>query len=212
VLLLLVVPALAALGRPAALLRTASNHPERVDRLLTSRVFRLFGNAVVAPLVPLVLFLLFLTPIAGALRTTPVGEAAITALVPLIGLLLAVALLEETGSRSGTFFVAEFLLGFVLLIADALPGILLRLAAGVVDGVHGQALQAAWVPSPLRDQQLAGDLLWFFAEVGDLPALILLIARWSRSDRREARSFDDLSDEEYTALVTAHLHGPDRPR
>jgi cytochrome c oxidase assembly factor CtaG len=62
-----------------------------------------------------------------------------------------------------------------------------------------------WWPSPLRDQQLSGDLLWFIAELADVPVLIILFIRWSRVDKREAKSFDDLTDEEMDALTQEHL-------
>jgi cytochrome c oxidase assembly factor CtaG len=65
--------------------------------------------------------------------------------------------------------------------------------------------QPAWFPSPLRDQQLAGDLMWFLAETVDLPLIILMFVRFSRSDKHEAKSFDDLSDEEIEAMNRAHL-------
>lgn len=63
------------------------------------------------------------------------------------------------------------------------------------------------VPSPLRDQQLSGDLLWFIAEIADIPVLVLLFVRWARVDRGEARGFDQLSDEEMAELTRQHLRG-----
>jgi putative membrane protein len=50
-------------------------------------------------------------------------------------------------------------------------------------------------------------MLWFIAEVVDVPVLVILLVRWMRSDRKEAKSFDDLSDEEYDAMTQAHLRG-----
>lgn len=66
---------------------------------------------------------------------------------------------------------------------------------------------ASWWPTPLHDQHLAGDFLWFIAEVADVPVLVILMIRWMRSDRRDAAGFDDLPDEEYDALVQEHLRG-----
>lgn len=211
-LLLMLVPALVALGRPVELMRVAlpAAGRRRVDALLVSRPLRLLGSAVVAPIVPLLLFVVLLTPAAGALRVSPLGEASVTVLAPLLGLVLTVALVEEQTDRTGVFYTGEFLVAFVELVLDAVPGILMRLSDTVLDGLPHLALgAAAWYPSPLRDQQLAGDLLWMIAELGDLPALVLLFLRWQRSDRREARSFDDLTDEAYAALAADHLkrHG-----
>jgi len=209
-LLLLLVPALVALGRPVELLAAAlgDRGRARLDRLRASRPIRLLGTAIVAPIVPFVVFLLLLTPIAGAVRVSPLGSAAVSLLVPALGLLLTLSLVQEQAQRTGASYTGEFLIGFVELVLDAIPGILMRLSGTVLDGLPHLAVgAAAWFPSPLRDQQLAGDLLWCVAELGDVPALILLFARWQRSDRREARSYDDLTDEEYAALAAEHLRG-----
>lgn len=209
-LLVVVVPALVALGRPLALLEAATSS-DRVARLRASRPVRLLGSPVVAPLVPLSVFALLLTPVAGALRVTATGEAAVDVVVPLLGLAVAAPLAEPVLAATSTRITGEFAVAFVELVADAIPGILMRLAATVLDGVvHRAAGAPLWVPSPLRDQQLAGDLLWCLAEAADLPALILLLRRWVRTDRTEARRFDDLSDEEVEALTRTHLEGPPR--
>jgi putative membrane protein len=46
------------------------------------------------------------------------------------------------------------------------------------------------------------------AEGADLPLLIMLLIRWRKSDRKEARKTDDLSEEEYEALIAQHLKRP----
>jgi cytochrome c oxidase assembly factor CtaG len=63
------------------------------------------------------------------------------------------------------------------------------------------------VPEPLRDQQLSGDLLWFIAEIVDVPILVILMMRWIRTDKRESRTMDELSDEDMAELTAAHLRG-----
>jgi cytochrome c oxidase assembly factor CtaG len=78
---------------------------------------------------------------------------------------------------------------------------------GIASGVGAVASQAlpGWWPNPLHDQHLAGDLLWFIAEIADVPILILLFVRWSRLDRRDAKKMDALSDDEMDALTREHL-------
>jgi cytochrome c oxidase assembly factor CtaG len=207
-LLLFVVPALISLGRPLTLARTAlqGSALDRLERFFNSRPVRILGNAMVSPLVAVVIFSIFLTPLSGILRQSDLGQAAITVLIPALGLLLILPLIENSGGRTGFFVTVEFLLAFVELVIDAVPGIALRVNTHILDGVAAvQGVYPAWFPSPLRDQQLSGDLLWFIAELGDIPVLILLFIRWSRVDKREAQSFDDLSDEEMEALTQAHL-------
>lgn len=205
-LLLLVVPALVALGRPVPLMRQAlgDRGRRRLEAVLATRAVRLLGTAAVAAIIPLGVFGLLLTPLAAA-RVSAVGEGVVSSVLPLVGLIATIALGEDRTNRTGAFFTAEFLIAFVELVVDAIPGIVMRLSTTVLDGIPHVTAAALWIPSPLRDQQLAGDLLWLVAECGDIPALVLLFLRWQRSDRREARSFDDLSEEEYAAMAMQHL-------
>jgi cytochrome c oxidase assembly factor CtaG len=207
-LLLFVSPALLALGRPVTLARRTlgPRGVARIDRVMDSRVIKFLGNAVVEPFVTVLIFAVFLTPVAGALRLSPFGQAGVTILIPVVGLLLVLPLIEYSERRTAFFVTVEFLLAFVALIIDAIPGILLRLSGTVLDGLGSVAgAHAAWYPNPLRDQQLSGDLLWFIAEAADVPVLIILFVRWTRVDRKEAKSFDDLTDDEMDALTQEHL-------
>lgn len=207
-LLLMAVPGLISLGRPLDLLRAGLSDAgrRRVDTVLDGRVFRVLGNAMFATIFVAATFCIFLTPLAGLLRTSPVIGEGIGVGALVIGLLLVVPLMALTGVHTSTFLAVEFLLAFVELVIDSVPGILLRLNDTVVDGVAA-ATGAGWWPNPLHDQHLAGDLLWFIAEVADVPILILLLVRWGRRDRVEAADFDALTDEEHEALVQAHLRG-----
>jgi cytochrome c oxidase assembly factor CtaG len=206
-LLLFAVPAFAALGAPVALLRLGAGPAtvQRVDRLMRSRAVRVLGNAIVSPIVALALFAVLLTPMSASIRASSVWAVAITVLVPMLGFALIAPLSEPAVLRSSTFVTAEFLLAFVELILDAIPGIVLRITNGVLDGATARAGGPSWFPTALRDQHLAGDLLWFIAEVADIPVLIALFIRWQRTDRHEARAVDDLTDDEVEALTREHL-------
>jgi len=208
-LLLFAVPYLMSLGKPVALAQAALSGAPRaaLDRFLASRFMAVVGNAVFETLFSLAVFLVFLTPFSGPLRTGRLSEALITILVPLFGLLMVVPIMEDTKKYSGFFITFEFMLSFAALVFDAVPGILLRLNGIIFDKVAPVVAHVPpWFPTRLRDQQLSGDLLWFLAEIADIPVLIVLIVRWSRIDRREARTIDELSDEEMEALPQAHLH------
>jgi putative membrane protein len=212
-LLIFLVPMMIALGGPITLMRRTFGPRAHavLEGALRSWPVRLMGNAIFAPLVPLVGFLFFLTPLAGPLRLDPGWSAAITLLVPMIGLLITLPITEDTDSRSSTFIIYEFLLAIVELLLDSIPGILLRLNGHVLDGVAAATQTVAgaalphWFPNPLHDQHLSGDFLWFLAEIADLPVIIALFTRWSRVDRRDAKKVDELSDEDYEAAVKAHL-------
>ncbi len=212
-LLLLVVPALMSLGRPLVLARVTmgSAGVDRLDRLLDSRLMRFTGNAVFEPLFSLVLFLGFLTPFAGIVRGSLSAQWGISLLIPIIGLMTILPIFENTKRHTSFFVMVEFVLAFAAFLFDSIPGILLRLSETVLDLVPTPVgALPIWFPGPLRDQQLSGDLLWFFAEVLDVPILIILIIRWNRIERREAKTLDDLSDEQMAALTREHLRGPQR--
>jgi len=207
-LLLFVVPALVSTGRPIALARAALNTAGRLrtERVLRSWPVRLFGNAIFAPIFGCAVFLIFLTPVAAILRDSPWWESSISVITPLAGLLLVLPIAAHSIIRTGFFVTVEFLLAFVELLLDAVPGLMLRLNNGILDhapGIVGRL--PSWFPNALHDQHLSGDFLWFIAEVADVPILVLLFVRWMRLDRREGKRMDDLTDEEVEELNRAHL-------
>lgn len=207
-LLLFLVPLLLVLGKPLELARR-SIRPGRLRKQLSSLAnwpMKFFGNAIIAPLVGLAFFAALLTPISGVVRLDGAAEAALTVLVPLLGLVLVLPVTEAGGRTTSAFIVLEILFAFIELLADAIPGILLRLSGTVLDGAGAvSGVHPAWFPNPLRDQQLAGDWLWLIAEISDLPILVLMFLRFSRADKRERAEIDELSDEEMAALNEAHL-------
>ena len=211
-LLLFVVPALVALGRPVQLARAAlvGRSLATLEGFFASRFMRVVGSAIFSPLFALVGFTLFLTPIAFSLRVGAWSEWIVTLAVPLFGLLMILPVFDTTLHHTSLFITAEFMLAFVELILDAIPAIVLRITPHVLDKGHAVATFApAWFPSQLRDQQLSGDLLWLIAEVADIPVLIYLFIRWNRTDKGEAKALDEMSDEEMDRLTQEHLrqHG-----
>ncbi|SER21139.1 cytochrome c oxidase assembly protein [Microlunatus flavus] len=209
-LLLLVVPLLSLLGRPLDLAYAAL--PDRgadgVRRVVGSRPVRLLGNAIVAPVAGCALFCVFLTPLAGAWRTSVLAEEGTSLVLPVLGLLFVLPIAAHSGLRSEVFLAAEFLFAFLELVLDSIPGLVLRLTGHVLDGVGAVAgALPTWFPGPLTDQHWSGDLLWSIAEVADLPILLALFVRWVRSDRHHADRADGLTEDELEALMQEHLRG-----
>ncbi len=211
VLLLFVVPAGLSLGKPVALaLIVLRGRPRRVLRsILRSRALRLISNAVFATFFALALFMVFVTPYAGVMRQSDIWQAIFTLAVPLMGLLIILPA-SVRNVRVTTFLItAQFLLVFAELMMDAIPGIVIRIQETVTDHLGTVAgVLPIWFPNPLRDQQLSGDLLWAIAEVVDIPVLALLFITWRRSDKRDAKAVDKLTDEQMDELMKAHLRGP----
>ncbi|OMH31593.1 hypothetical protein BGP79_09695 [Tersicoccus sp. Bi-70] len=212
---LFLVPMLVGLGRPVTLARAALGPVGRgrLERWATSRPVRLVSNPILAPLIGFVLFMSFVTPWSFTLRTSPAIGVVLTVLVPLVGLLMILPNTEEAFfARVGGLLMLEFVFVFAELLLDAIPGVIVRLSGQVLDQHAAAGAGLPWFPNPLRDQQLAGDSLWFIAEIIDLPLIILMFVRFSRTDATEARSFDELTEDEFTALSQAHLgHRPTPP-
>lgn len=213
-LLLFVIPACVSAGRPIGLLRASLGDTgvARLERALTTRVIKLFGNAIFATIFSALVFCLFLTPAAWVLRGTPALSAAFGIVIPLLGLIMVLPIVENAGGRTSLFITVEFLLAFVELVIDAVPGIVLRLNDAILDKAPliGPAVSSAasWWPNPVHDQHLAGDILWFIAEIADVPILVVLFLRWTRSEKREEKKFDDLTDEQLDELTRQHLANP----
>jgi cytochrome c oxidase assembly factor CtaG len=200
---------LVTFGRPVSLARTVlSARPRaRMNGFLRSWLAKFFGNAIMAPVFTCLVFAVFFTPLSAVLRFSPAAEGAISAIVPLLGLLMVLPMAAHTVARTSLFIVAEFMFAFVELVLDAIPGVLLRWARSCSIRPGAGPGAAAVVPEPLRDQQLSGDLLWFIAEIVDVPILVILMMRWIRTDKRESRTMDELSDEDMAELTAAHLRG-----
>jgi len=212
-LLLFGVPMLMSVGRPISLAATVlRERPRKALRaFLKSWPVRLVSNAIFAPIFALVLFMFFITPIAGEIRQSHTAEAIITVVIPIIGLIMVLPLVSHHTHRSSLFLTGEFMLAFVELMLDAIPGVVLSISNTVMDGVTRAVVNApAWFSSPIDDQHFSGNLLWMIAEGADLPLLIMMLIRWRKSDRKEAKKTDDLTEAEYEALVEAHLRGQRR--
>ena len=209
-LLLFVVPLLIGLGKPLTLARAAlpAKGTAALDKVLSSRPVRFISNSFGAPLLGLALFSTFLTPAFYTLRTDPVAGALLTLGVPLLGMLMALPIIEESDfQRSSAYLTLEFMFVFIELLIDAVPGILLSLNGQVLDHAMSVPNPQWWFRDAIQDQQFAGNLLWFICEVLDLPLIILMFVRFSHSDKREAGAFDELTDEQLQQLHDQHLRG-----
>ncbi len=208
-LLLFVVPSGLALGLPLGLARLTIRQG-RVRRVLTALVrkpVQLFSNSAVPPILGLVVLSMMLTPLAGITRMSPLWEGLLGIGIPLLGLLMVLPMVEEKSRVSSALIMLQFVFAFIELLADAIPGLLMRLTPTIFDGAAAVGgARAGWFPSALVDQQLAGDWMWFIAEIMDLPILILLLVRLSKSDKGERKILDELTDEQMAELNAAHLH------
>ncbi len=89
-------------------------------------------------------------------------------------------------------FVARVVLQFAAIAIHAFFGLALMESARLIAGDYYRQLatEIPWLPDPLADQTLAGQLTWGFGEIPGLLVLGAMFVQWYRSDEREARRFD----------------------
>ncbi len=194
VLLLMVVPLLLALGRPVELAMTALSEAgaARLRRALGSRAARLVTVPLVTPvLLAVVPFVVFFTAWYPATLGHPVLAALTHLLLLAVGLAVLVPVWEAGAIDARIPYALALLFGFIELLADAVPGIVIRLETHVLASAE---LTRTWGASLLHDQQLGGDLLWCIGEAIDVPFLALLAVQWYRSDLRNAEQIDRILD------------------
>lgn len=195
----LVVPLLVLSGHPVQLARAGGGAP-RLDRALRSRPARVVANPLVGPaLVPVLSLLLFFGPLPGwAASILPVGWVLHLVLLA-VGALMVLPLAGLDEDASSLAVGLSLAIGSFELVLDALPGVLLRLRAGLVTTYFDHRAQHAWTPAALHDQRYAGAVLWCVAEIIDLPFLLLVYRRWLRADARDAARVDAVLEAERAA-------------
>ncbi|MGN6607176.1 MAG: cytochrome c oxidase assembly protein [Jatrophihabitans sp.] len=183
-----------------------------VARALQSRPLRVLANPLVGPaLVPVLSAVLFFGPLpAWAVAHTAVAWLLQLALV-VVGALMVLPLVgpeDEAGSLAVGLSLA---IGAFELVLDAVPGIALRLHTTLVTSFFDHRATYGWSPRPIKDQQLAGNIVWCMAEIIDLPFLLLVFRRWLRADAREAASVDAVLEAERIARGDRRRADDDRP-
>jgi cytochrome c oxidase assembly factor CtaG len=205
--LLLVVPYLLLAGGTLQL----GGRP--VQRLLETRPVRFLGNPLVGPaLVPLLSVVLFFGPLPGWAIQAPALAWFLQLLLVCIGALIVLPLVDASARRSSLAVGLSLAIGSIELVLDALPGIALRLHRTLATSYFDYRALWDWSPDALRDQQIAGAVLWCVAELLDLPFLILVYRQWLRADARDAADIDAVLDAERIARgVKEPAEGEDGP-
>lgn len=82
------------------------------------------------------------------------------------------------------------LVAFADGLLDALPGLAVLSAHGVIAASWYTAHHASWGPAPLKDQQVGGTAMIALSELVGLPALLVLLVQWVKADARTAAVVD----------------------
>ncbi|MGX7679151.1 cytochrome c oxidase assembly protein [Jatrophihabitans sp. DSM 45814] len=195
-LLLLVLPIPLLVGQPVELARQARRPgppgpPGPLVRFADSAFGRVCASPIVgAGLIPIACVLFLFGPIPGwSIRDAGVGWTVQTAML-IVGLIIVLPLVSNDITSSSLAISAAVAVGFVELLLDAVPGIVMRLSTHPVTNFFEYRTVVAGQRGWLSDQQFAGGILWCVAELLDLPFLILIFRRWVQADAREAALID----------------------
>ncbi len=206
-MLLVVSPALLMFGKPVTLSRVSAGESGRrsiLARVADAPAMNFLSNpAFGALLLPLVSMLVFFTAVFPASLEHYVVYELLHVVLLIAGLVMSLPLADEGVQSSSMSLAAGILFGFLELMADAIPGIAIRLRSSLLAPEHYLAIHRTWGPSRLHDQQLGGAIVWFLAETIDLPVLALLVLRWIRTDEREAIVIDRHLDQQEEAAAAA---------
>lgn len=202
-ILWLIVPIIVLWGHPLQLAG------EPALRWLRTRPMRVLSNPLVGPaLVPILSGVLFFGPLPGwAIASSAVGWVLQLVLL-VVGALMVLPLVGLDEGASSLAVGLSLAIGSFELVMDALPGIVLRLHNSLATSYFDHRERHSWTPDALRDQRLAGAIVWCLAEVIDLPFLFLVFRRWLRADARDAATVDAVLEAERAARGGAEEDAP----
>jgi putative copper resistance protein D len=124
------------------------------------------------------------------------------------GLLVVLPLLGEDMLPQWCTHPVRVLVAFVDGLLDAIPGILVMTAPGLLaPGVAGFT-NRTWGPGASLDQKLGGAIMIAVAEVVGLPLLAAVFVSWVRADDADARRTDAFLDARAAESVEPLLDRP----
>jgi cytochrome c oxidase assembly factor CtaG len=201
VLLLTVVPVGLTLGRPLALLQAA--FPRRPRR--SSRVTRLLGFPLVGSVLAVVVLLaVYTTGWDQARLDSPALLEATRLLLVVVGCSFLWPLLGVDAGTGSTSYPVRAVVAFVDGLLDAVPGLVVLGTGHAIAAAHYAAVGRTYG----RDQEVGGAAMVALSELVGLPAMLVLLVQWVRSDARQARDVD--AELDVVAAAARAVRGPER--
>jgi cytochrome c oxidase assembly factor CtaG len=205
VLLLLVVPLFAALGRPLSLIIAAApGIGRRLAAALTGRTVRLLAFPAVTTFVLILTpFLVYFTPWyqAGFSSVLVAQLTRVALLAP--GFVFFWTLLQVDPVPRAFPYVVTLWITAAEVIGDAVLGIAVIADTSLLAGPYYHALARPWGPSLATSQVLGGGVLWILGDLVGLPFLAAQLIQMMRVDEADARAIDAELDAQEAALAAA---------
>ena len=192
-----VTPMGLALGDPITLAEKAMGDKGvgQVRRALSGSVARVLMFPLVSSLLAVgSLIAVFFTGFFTSSASSALVRDVLYVQLLVTGLLVVLPLLGENMLPSWCTQPVRAVFAFVDGLLDAIPGILVMTAPGLLaPGVAG-LISRRWGPEPAWDQKLGGGAMLAVAEVVGLPLLAAVFVSWVRADDADARQVDAVLD------------------
>jgi cytochrome c oxidase assembly factor CtaG len=201
------LPVLLVLGTPVTLALRAlpSAGPgsppgprEWLLRLIHSRLTRFLAHPVVAFLLFVVsLYLVYFTPVFDTLARYHWGHELMSIHFLMTGYLFFWVIIGDDPGPRRLPFLARLGLLFAVMPFHAFFGIATMTMTSLIGGTFYRYLGLPWLPDLNHDQWVGGAIAWASSEVPVIIVVVVLVAQWARSDRREANRTDRRADGDY---------------
>lgn len=162
--------------------------------LLLSALHSRFGRLVAHPLFTVPLFIaslygIYFTPLFDALMSNPIGHQFMLAHFLVTGLLFFGPIVAQDPWPRTLSHPGRMLELFLPVPFHAFFGVAIMMAGSLVVDSFAEP-PAAWNVDLLRDQGVAGGIVWAFGELPTVLVLLVVFFSWAGSEERRGRAFD----------------------
>jgi len=203
-LLMMVVPILAALSAPVtlalrALPRTANPDWPGPREWLKAALASRFAAVLTRPLIALGLYVvsiyaMYFTGLYEAALRSHAAHLLMVAHFVGVGYLFFWTVIGIDPAPGRVAHPVRMLVVIIAMILHAILGIALMQSGTLLAADWYTQLARPWGPTPLDDQRTAGGIAWSFGEIPTLIVLGALFVQWWRADQREQRRLDRAAD------------------
>jgi putative copper resistance protein D len=163
--------------------------------LIHSKVLNFYTNPIVAlAIFDGSLFLLYMTPLFGALMHSHTGHVIMDLHFLLSGYLFFHVIIGVDPNPRKVPHIVRIIILFAAMSIHAFFSIALLSTSSLLDGGYFSSLHRTWNTNLLADQHLGGSIGWAMGEIPILIALIATFIQWVRDDSREAHRIDRAAD------------------
>jgi putative copper resistance protein D len=132
----------------------------------------------------------FLSPLFGDALTNEPVQQLVRLMMLATGCLFVWPMLSEELLPTWCGYPLRMAFGFLDGLIDAVPGVIVMTAHGLIAGSYYRGLHRTWGPSLHWDQTIGGGLMLTLSEAIAVPFAVALFLRWAHSDEDEARRVD----------------------